>query len=212
LSPRNRLAKNFFSLLRETSIGTPPSGPSHTFSTTFLFAAVRDIDRNDLTMAQDKGKSRFLFAAARDIDRNGNKIMAGGVSAFLFAAARDIDRNKLLMGDAGLKFRFYSLLRETSIGTNGMYSHIASEALFLFAAARDIDRNSLRYPATSQKAFEFLFAAARDIDRNPTSSGGALTSTNARQLHILCHRGRLEVSRRHPAGPFALVQGLHTPT
>jgi hypothetical protein len=204
----------FYSLLRETSIGTTGATASWTHTFGFLFAAARDIDRNSTTLPGGQATQfAFLFAAARDIDRNywvyagikaGTRVSIrccarhrselGDVLdsnplpiVFLFAAARDIDRNgsQRKPRPNGLWGSFYSLLRETSIGTAAVGTNTTwRQGVSIRCCARHRSE---------------LYPLRRGSDQH-----------RCRRVAHPRRRSRLEPRRSYPAVSFVLVKGLHT--
>ena len=71
-----------------------PPFPRSTVSSTFLFAVVRDVQRN-LERPHLRLRQRFLFAVVRDVQRNEPKLMVLMAAVFLFAVVRDVQRNSL---------------------------------------------------------------------------------------------------------------------
>ena len=62
----------------------------------FLFAVVRDVQRNIVMFVRDLDGHEFLFAVVRDVQRNFKQVYTDQLVAcpFLFAVVRDVQRNR----------------------------------------------------------------------------------------------------------------------
>ena len=103
----------------------------------FLFAVVRDVQRNwlDWFTPEEPSSLVFLFAVVRDVQRN--PAMKYGPSMwqeFLFAVVRDVQRNAATGSPTHRQRRscFYSLSCETYSGTLGIdkTSGITTDEMF----------------------------------------------------------------------------------
>ena len=62
----------------------------------FLFAASRDVQRDQITVTPGAECVEFLFAASRDVQRDTMiDRLSAELTPFLFAASRDVQRDRL---------------------------------------------------------------------------------------------------------------------
>ena len=108
---------------------------------------MRDVQRNDVHHDDNLADDVFLFAVVRDVQRNGNTRWEGRdeQKGFLFAVVRDVQRN---VADESWFYQpgFYSLSCETYSGTSrsSSSSTVPPGRPFLFAVVRDVQRNPSR--------------------------------------------------------------------
>ena len=111
LTPARSLSLSFYSLSCETYSGTAAAVLTMALGALFLFAVVRDVQRNTKNILNVYyGFMRFLFAVVRDVQRNGRHgwRLSFVARRFLFAVVRDVQRNRTADRRVGQGSRFYS--------------------------------------------------------------------------------------------------------
>ena len=121
------------------------------------------------------GCAEFLFAVVRDVQRNGR--LGGGQHAQLVVSIRCRARRTAEPGhvpaEARCTNRFYSLSCETYSGTTSTTRRTVIWR-FLFAGVRDVQRNELYDQGITTAPAKFLFAGVRDVQRNMTNQVNTL--------------------------------------
>ena len=150
---------------KRQSAGAPAS--------TFLFAVVRDVQRNS---SGDAGHNyqEFLFAVVRDVQRNDHRHRNGNAHSieFLFAVVRDVQRNTRPLQRGRRRQGVSIRCRARRTAEHLHERHACSDSRrFLFAVVRDVQRNSASTYCLT-RADKFLFAVVRDVQRNRRTGGG----------------------------------------
>jgi len=173
----------------------------------------------------------FLFAVVRDVQRNGILTLVDyepALAGFLFAVVRDVQRNhRRAPRTPSIREGFYSLSCETYSGTGRCGDRQQRPLPFLFAVVRDVQRNcevdelgsgsvrvSIRCRArrTAEPPHEgrrmiaiadvgFLFAVVRDVQRNRSARTGCRSSGSFYSLSCETYSGTY-LEAKSPATPF----------
>ena len=156
---------SFYSLHRETYSVTAGNGGGRSQDSGFLFAASRDVQRDDATasVTVSSPTCTFLFAASRDVLRDA-LVMIPGASiwlAFLFAASRDVQRDPTLT--------------TTESPT--------APTRFLFAASRDVQRDRPRHHHRLQRTARCFYSLHRETF---SVTGGIMRSIKMWTVSIRC--------------------------
>ena len=112
----------------------------------------------------------FLFAVVRDVQRNGSSGRRRPLLprwSFYSLSCETYSGTSRMGSAADILAGFYSLSCETYSGTVwGLWGDMGGITPFLFAVVRDVQRND---PGTAKRSFVsrgFLFAVVRDVQRN----------------------------------------------
>ena len=143
---------------------------------------------------------KFLFAVVRDVQRNDLAVRTTLVAKYAVSIRCRARRTAELVSNYTRAARtgFYSLSCETYSGTrcgNG----VTVERMFLFAVVRDVQRNGTQ--VSTSGSVLFLFAVVRDVQRNPIEAGpewGHYLATRFYSLSCETYSGTfLSCSRKH---------------
>ena len=151
----------------------------------FLFAVVRDVQRNSSTTTSTSPTSRFYSLSCETYSGTTWGARPRVSSLFLFAVVRDVQRNPPDASRAGS----------------------SSTRVSIRCRARRTAERSLVLPGLP---LAFLFAVVRDVQRNPTPSD---TPADPRKRCPFAHptrRGRQGSRFYRPVTVFPQVRGLHT--
>ena len=172
----------------------------------FLFAVVRDVQRNTAAQIADQERSFYSLSCETYSGTRRSRSPSPRLTAFLFAVVRDVQRNAVaerLRSIPQAAFLF-AVVRDVQRNKTGK-PLLDKDGKFLFAVVRDVQRNTIAIHLGGRVVF--LFAVVRDVQRNvPGSYSASLGGCGFYSLSCETYSGTSRTRIRSPMSGLVSIR------
>ena len=208
----SRSATFLFAVVRDVQRNTS-RGKAGDSLAQILFVVVQDVQRNVMMMCQSNDeKTQLLFAVARDVQRNRPERTRHD-QQILFAVVRDVQRNGEPVWNNGMvSVSIRCRARRTAERRRGCVPHRAGRFLFLFAVVRDVQRNVQKLTLDAGIEAGFYSLSCETYSGTLIVRRSPATASSFYSLSCETYRGTSSAKRSSGSNPLASFYSLSCET